>query len=232
MNKDIYELSYSMRKELHQKIFFFFALILSVFFALNLILNYLIFPVRQNSVSMTPDIEKGNSVLFSPLDRSFSRGDVVLLNERSAVSKNFGQIILDSVVCFFTARQYIPSKSGDLMGNSGQIRRIIGVPGDEIYMRDYVMYIKPAGEKYFLTEFELINKNYDVSITAAPASWDSSLGVSGSFDVIKLEDHQYFVLGDMRNSSVDSRMWGPVTSKEIKATAILQYLPVTKFRVF
>ena len=68
----------------------------------------------------------------------------------------------------------------NLVGKERQIRRVVGLPGDTIYMRDYVLYIKPRGEKYFLTEFELAEKSYNVNVSTNPAGWDNSIGVIGS----------------------------------------------------
>ena len=118
------------------------------------------------------------------------------------------------------------------MGANRLVRRVIGVPGDTIYMRDYVMYIKPAGEDFFLTEFELVKKPYNVSINAAPSLWDSSLGVCGSFDQLTLGEDEYFVLGDYRNSCVDSRFFGTVEGKDIKAGALVSYFPLNKIRIY
>ncbi|MBQ5471720.1 MAG: signal peptidase I [Treponema sp.] len=232
MNKDIYELSYTMKKDLHQKISFAFVLIFSALLITNLILVFVIFPVRQTSVSMQPDIPKESCVMFTPLNRNFKRGSVVLLKKRSAEKTSLFENVSNSVINFCTARQFSPFLSNKYMGNSEQIRRVIGIPGDEIYMRDYVMYIKPKGEKFFLTEFELIEKNYNVEINSAPALWDGSLGASGSFETITLAENEYFVLGDERNSAVDSRLWGVITNKNIKASALFVYLPVNKFKFF
>ncbi len=230
MNKDIYELSYTMKKDLQKKISFGFVLVISVVLIINIISFFIIFSVRQTSSSMMPDIPKESAVLFTSLDRSFSRGQVVLIKKRGVEELNLGKKIIQSVVSFFTARQVSLYSSPKYMGNSDQIRRVIGMPGDEIYMRDYVVYIKPQGENLFLTEFELVSKNYNVEINSAPALWDSSLGVCGSFETIKLEENEYFVLGDVRNASVDSRLWGPVKAKDIKASALFVYLPINKFK--
>lgn len=232
MNKDLFELSYSLRKDFEKKVLTIIFSVISILVILNLIVTFLVFPLRMNSVSMDPDISKDSVVLFTPISKSVSRGDVVLVKARSIEPKSFFYKVADCVVSFFTARQFSLKSLNDLMGDEDQVRRVIGVPGDTIYMRDYVMYVQPADEKFPLTEFELISKSYNVSINAAPALWDTSIGVAGSFESFTLENNQYYVLGDCRNSSVDSRLWGPVDSKSIKAKALLCYFPFNKFKRF
>ena len=118
------------------------------------------------------------------------------------------------------------------MGDQFLIRRVIGMPGDTIYMRDHVLYIKPQGDKHFLTEFELIKKSYNINVLASPAGWDNLIGVTGSFEEIVLGENEYFVLGDNRNSCIDSRLWGVVPKSDIKATALFCYFPFSKLRLF
>lgn len=233
MNKELYELSYSLKKELHHKISIIVFFVLGIFISINLILSYIVFPVRAVSVSMQPDIGRSSCVLFTPLPRALERGSVVLLKTRNPdFSKSKHLAAFDKIVSFFTARQFSVMNLQSRMGNENLIRRVIGVPGDEIYMRDYVVYIKPRGEKFFLTEFELVEKPYNTEINAAPALWDMTVGVAGTFDTISLGENEYFVLGDSRNSSVDSRLWGAVGAKDIRAVALLQYFPLNKIRFF
>ena len=118
------------------------------------------------------------------------------------------------------------------MGPYPQIRRIVGLPGDTIYMRDYVLYVRPQGQKHFLTEFELVKKSYDVLINTAPISWDNQIGVSGNFEQVTLGENQYYVLGDNRNSSLDSRLWGAVSGSRIQAKALFEYFPFADMRLF
>ena len=82
------------------------------------------------------------------------------------------------------------------------IKRIIGLPGDTIEIENGVVYIntKKIKEPY---------KN----------------GMTGNVESIKLKDNEYYVLGDNRGLSMDSRLFGPVTKKEIKGKTKIRIYP-------
>ena len=231
MRKELYELSYSMKRDLNRKISKAILFIVLTVLVINLVLHFFIFPVRQTSVSMLPDFTKNSCIFFTPLKKSFERGDVVLLSSNNCENLSFFEKILDSVLSFFSARQFSYARREHYMGNQDKIRRIIALPGDSIYMRDYIVYIKPKGEKHYLTEYEIIKKTYNINVNVAPSSWDSSIGVYGSFDEIVLKEDEYFVLGDNRNSCFDSRLSGPVKKDGIKAASVFQFFPLSKIKI-
>jgi signal peptidase I len=85
------------------------------------------------------------------------------------------------------------------------IKRVIGVPGDTVIIADGELYING----------KVIHEEY--------------LGekMVGSFGPYEVPEGQYFVLGDNRNISEDSRYWDNtfVSEDEIVAKAILKYKP-------
>jgi signal peptidase I len=85
------------------------------------------------------------------------------------------------------------------------IKRVLGLPGDEVEIRDGVVYINGArlSEPYLNPEFR-----------------DHK-----SLPKVVVPPGQYFVLGDHRNSSNDSRSWGFVAQPLIYGKAIFSYWP-------
>jgi signal peptidase I len=108
------------------------------------------------------------------------------------------------------------------------IKRIIGLPGDEISMTNFVLRIKPAGQSYFLTEFELTDRPYTPAIPQVPALWDESLPFSGNMDPRVLEKNECFVLSDDRSNTNDSRSWGPVPVHFVAGRLLFRYWPLTR----
>lgn len=75
------------------------------------------------------------------------------------------------------------------------IKRVIALPGESIEIKDNTIFIndKALSDKY-------------------------GLGNTYSIDKITLKDDEYYVLGDNRIISMDSRVFGPIKKKDIKGT--------------
>ena len=223
--------SYQIKKERRRRTGFVILFFICLYIFINLVITFLIYPVRQNSVSMIPDVPEKSVVMVSPIAGNYERGDVVLLDSRYSRKNNFFISQVDRLVRFFTAQQISLFEHNEVPSSKSHIRRVVGMPGDTIYMRDYVLYIKPAGERHFLTEFEIVEEPYNVTFYVPPADWDTEIGVKGSFDEITLGYNEYFVLADNRKSSDDSRLWGAVKKDEITAKVIMCYFPFRNFKL-
>ena len=92
--------------------------------------------------------------------------------------------------------------------NKSYIKRVIGLPGDTVEIRDGTVIVngKPLSENY-------VPKQYRDTQWRPP---------------VKLGPGQYYVLGDHRSSSNDSRNWGPVERKQIYGKAVFVYWPLEK----
>ena len=230
MEKNIYAISYKLRRELYHKIFSITGVILLFFLLVSLFMNFILFPVANKSDSMSPDIPAGSFEFICPLLRSPDRGDVVYMQNYDGGSIGPVKRLLRNLALFVSLRQWQPFEEKPVEGTRPVLRRVVGMPGDTIYIDRYVVFIKPAGQNHFLTEFEVTESKYNAKILVPPALWDSDFGAKASIKQITLADDEYFVLGDDRLSASDSRVWGPVKHKNIIGKALLLYFPFNKFK--
>lgn len=89
------------------------------------------------------------------------------------------------------------------------IKRIIGLPGEKIMIKKGNVYINNVK----ISEPYIKEKPRYVLIK-------------------KIHKNHYFLLGDNRNDSKDSSVWGPVKKKLIIGKVILRYYPFKKIKLF
>jgi len=106
------------------------------------------------------------------------------------------------IVVFHASGEFGGDWTPDPNASSSLEKRLIGVPGDTVAGRDGHVLVngRPADE-----------------IETPP------------FDAVKLGEGQYFVMGDNRTYSQDSRDFGPVPRKAIFARTVLVFWPVSRF---
>lgn len=231
MSQNAYDYSFELKKARQIKITRSILVIVGVFLFISLFLSFVLFPVHIKSDSMEGTLEKGGAVFVSPLPVNYSRGEIVFLEPMDNKGRSFSKKIAGTFVKFFTFQKMDLFLSPERMTGNYTIRRVAAVPGDTFYMKDYVLYVKPKGQEFFLTEFELAARNYDVHIYSVPVEWDG-MGPSSFYPETTLGEGEYFVLDDNRIESIDSRLYGIIPGSRIAGRVLMQYFPLNKIKFF
>ena len=231
MRQNVYDYAYEMRKKRRDKICFALSVLVSVFLGISLFLHFVLFSVSVKSDTMESDIVRNGSLFVSPLFRTPGRGDVFYISRMDGETLSAPQQAVNVLCRFLTAQKLYPFGWSQRMSSHPVVRRVLALPGDTIYMKDYILYIKPAGENLFLTEFELTGKPYNIHIYSVPVEWDN-IGVSGNMAEMTLQKDEYFVLADNRVEGTDSRVWGTIGSSRLKGKVLMEYFPLGKIRIF
>jgi signal peptidase I len=91
------------------------------------------------------------------------------------------------------------------------LKRVIGLPGDRVSERDGFFYVN--GKK--------LNEPYE--------SFNTRDSVTGAWR--RLKEGEYFVMGDNRLASCDSRTWGPVQRSAFIGPVVATYWPPNRWTI-
>ena len=152
-----------------------------------------------------------NQFFFSPvmvdgdsMEPTLTNGDYLILNKFSSIER------FDIVV-------FPPPDQDDTQ----YVKRVIGVPGDSIEYRDDVLFLNGEPTEQIFLEDSLQK--------------DATIYTSGDFTLLTLfgvdtvPEGQYFVLGDNRLNSRDSRAFGFIDEESILGKVSFRYWPFEAF---
>ena len=169
-----------------------------------LFVNFVAHPVRVDGESMYPTLKDG--------EFGFT---------------NVGGVLLNGV------------ERGDIgvvtMKEEGQkthwVKRVIGLPGDTVSCVNDVVYINGK----VLDETKYIDPDYRQSLVDKFGYFNKVPNADNTnvedFEEVKLKDDEYYVMGDNRPYSKDSRYVGPVKKSQIFAKKMLVLLPISDIGV-
>lgn len=87
------------------------------------------------------------------------------------------------------------------------IKRVVGLPGDTLEVRDGRLWRNGSPN-------DVLPNTEAISYSMGP---------------VTVQPHHLWVLGDNRNSSLDSHIWGPLPEKNVIGTAFWRYWPPSRF---
>ncbi len=180
--------------------------------------SFLIEPFRIPSGSMRPTLKEGDFIIVNKYDYGLR---LPLLGNKifSLGDPQRGDIIV-----------FKHDKKGDSMD---MIKRVIGLPNDRIQYKDKMLYVNgELIQQDFLKEMldteeagnvaavrvyqeELGNKKHLIYVQ----SGDMQSLARYLYDDVVVPPNQYFVMGDNRDNSGDSRFWGFVRDEEVQGRA-------------
>lgn len=136
------------------------------------------------------------------MEPNFYNGEYLIINE---ISYRFNKPERNDVVVFKFPQD--PSQY--------YIKRIVGLPGELVKIENGVVKVLRDSQEIIIEEQYLALNTY----------------TSGNTE-INLNNDEYFVLGDHREASSDSRRWGTLDEKFIVGKVLLRAWPLEKMKVF
>ena len=180
---------------------------------------FVIKPYRIPSGSMEPTLIEGQRVLVNRIAMDFSEPHV------GGMYVFHPPAVAEQMECGPTAHTVTPGAAAcsapvPEKASAYFIKRIVAGPEDEIYIKEGHVFRKAAGTSRFVAE-------KDPYIKACGSSPECNFPKP-----IKIPRGHWFMMGDNRGESDDSRYWGPVPSGWIVGQAIATYWPPDRIGIF
>jgi signal peptidase I len=203
-------------------------LVLTVAIAIGLALliqAILVKPYRIPSGSMIPTLSIGQRILVNRLDTNPGLGDIVVFHPPSGAVNGNG-------TCGDPAQGVGPSgphpqacdKNLPAESNQTFVKRVVGLPGDHLRILDGIVYRDGVKEQLPYNLHNAVRTPLYISCTPEDNCTFPK--------TITVPPGEYYMMGDNRGDSLDSRYWGPVPQKWIIGVAFATYWPLDRIGFF
>lgn len=183
--------------------------ILAVILAVS-IRYYLIAPTKVKQSSMSPTLKEGQRVILNRMNKEYSRGDIITFEAPNYI--NTKKVDQENPIAIYSyePNNWIENLIYNVLeiNKSSYIKRIIGISGDKI---------KIVNGKVYLNGEMLAEDYLSADIITEQLKFN---------DIIVPEGY-VFVLGDNREQSVDSRVFGCVPISKIEGKVWFKYWPLS-----
>jgi signal peptidase I len=174
---------------------------------------FVVKPYKIPSGSMEPTLEIGQRILVNRIGTRFEEphvGEIAVFHppkdaEEQACGPTVHRVTYGGAAC---------SAPVEEEGSVNFVKRIVAGPGDEIFVKEGHVYRDGVREKdpYIRPCGGVEECNFPVPIKIPPGHW--------------------FMMGDNRGNSDDSRFWGPVPTSWIIGEAFATYWPPDRVGIF
>ena len=212
----------------------------------EIITSFFITTLTPETDGMIPSFEKKDFLIVLPVYYSHKvfkyiripgirepeRGDIVIYTPLSVKKLPWYLGIPESLYKMITLQKKSITDH-TVFQNSIAVKRIVALPGDTVSVKNNIIYIRKSGSSHFQSEFELSNCEYNITFSKQPENWDTKQNpFSGIFDDIILGPDEYFLIGDNRDLTSDSRNTSPVKRNKIRGKIVFRYWPLKRIHVF
>lgn len=181
--------------------------------------------IHGNSLIIVNKLVYGTKFPFSDKrmfdnSKKIKRGDVIVFMSHEYYNKNKFYRIISSIV-YTLSFSFIDINKFDKENVNIYIKRIIGLPNDTIkyQIKDgrVIVLINDIPEFEIIKgKYQIINEDQNNSLLLEKMLIQSEY---------KVKNGEYYVLGDNRLSSIDSRIWEGIKLEQIIGKAVLKYFP-------
>jgi len=194
------------------KVSYIFELIKIIIWSLVIIIPiraFLFQPFFVKGISMETNFYDGNYLIVNEL--GFKETEFSIAGKELFTVENFRDFNRGDVVVF-----HYPNNPKDFF-----IKRIIGLPEEKIVIKSnrVMVYNNEYPEGFVLDESEYLPGNSQLTSCSGKCTYE-------------LGEEEYFVLGDNRNHSSDSRSWGKLEQGFVVGKVLFRAWPVGDIKIF